>query len=189
LSAKRREWQARNSIIIGPVIRGGAVRQKDQADELAGQRSLGSRISYHRTYRIPPLGCFPFFVLFAVLCVSWFQLVLGWWSTILLAAMIVAIAAYVRWPARVGIRGVGVYDDGLVLLAAPRAVALPWAAISRVVYMKGESRTTYSGPSRTTHVQYAFTQLWLRGEAAPVALAHIRRHKLLVRFIQAGIGR
>jgi len=166
------------------------VRQKDQADEVGGKSGLGRRIRYHRTYRIPPLGFLPFSAIFAVLCVSWFRLVFGWWPTILLAAMIGAIAAYVLWPARRGIRGIGVYDAGLVLLAAPHAVALPWAAITRVVYRKGESHTSSSGPfsaTRTVHVQYTFTQLWLRGETAPVALTHVWRHKRLVRAIQAAI--
>jgi hypothetical protein len=166
------------------------VRQKGQSDEVASKSGLGRRIKYHRTYRIPPLGFLPFLLLFAVLCVSWFQLVIGWWGTVLLAVMIGAIAAYVLWPTRRGIRGIGVYDGGVVLLAAPRAVALPWVAITRVVYMKGESHTTSSGAfsaTRTVHVEYAFTQLWLRGETAPVALAHVWRHKRLVRAIQAGI--
>lgn len=166
------------------------MRQKDQSDEVASKSGLGRRISYHRTYRVPPLGCLPFVLLFAVLCVSWLLLVIGWWGPILLAVMIGATVAYILWPTRRGIRGVGVYNGGVVLLAAPQAVAVPWAAISRVVYMKGESRTTSSGPfssTRTVHVEYAFTQLWLRGETAPVALAHVWRHKRLVRAIQTGI--
>jgi hypothetical protein len=168
------------------------VQQKRQSDEVAARSGLGGQVRYHRIYRMPPLGLTYFIVLSAALALAvlaGLQL-LGVWLAVIPVAVIAAIAAYVLWPVRQGLRGVGVYDGGLVLLAAPQTAAVPWTEISRVVYMKGETHTTSSGAfsrTRTVHVEYAFTQLWLPGMTAPVALMHVWRHKRLVRSIQAGI--
>lgn len=168
------------------------MQQKRQSDEVAAKSGLGGQVRYHRTYRMPPLGLAYFIVLLAVLALAvlaGLQL-LGLWLVVIAVAVIAAIAAYLLWPVQQGLRGVGVYDGGLVLLTAPQPVAVPWLAISRVVYKKGESHTTSSGAfsgTRTVHVEYAFTQLWLQGMTAPVALMHVWRLKRLVRSIQAGI--
>jgi hypothetical protein len=165
------------------------VQQKRRADEVAAKSGLGRRTRYHRVYRMPPLGL-AYFALLSAGMAALLSTLLGLWLLVLAVAVVVAIVAYVLWPVQEGLRGVGVYDGGLVLLAAPQDVAVPWMAISRIVRKKGETHSTSSGAfstTRTIHVEYGFTQLWLQGMTAPVALMHVWRHKRLVRSIEAGI--
>jgi hypothetical protein len=167
------------------------VRQKNLADEVAAANGLGPRISYHRFYRVPPRGWLGFLLVFPVLCAYVLVFLIGWRTTTLLAAVVEgALAPCVLWPIRQGIRGVGLYDGGLVLLSAPSPVALPWAAISRVVYMETLTRVPSESifrVARPVPVEWAFTQLYLRGETATVAFEHVWRHKRLARAIQAAV--
>lgn len=165
---------------------GDVVSQKRQADEAAATSGLGRRIRYHRGYRMPALALYPFVLAFIVLCVTLLPAQFGLWSVVFPVAAVGGLATYVLWPASFGVRAAGIYDGGLVLITAQQAIAVPWKAITRVVYKPGRSHSASNGPfsGRTVHVEYALTQVWLVNATAPVALIHIWRHKRLFRAIQ-----